>query len=94
MPLDRESFSKDSCSIIITTKKLTLITLYYQISNEYSNPPILLHIYIFTFSSIFGCTGFPLLFRLSPVVVSRGYFLVAVGGLLIAMASLAAEHGL
>ena len=30
----------------------------------------------------------------SPVAVSRGYSLVVVGGLLTAVASLAAEHGL
>ena len=58
-------------------------------------PPLFyIYIYIFflNFSSIFGCTGSSLMFRLFPVVTSRGYFLVAAHGLLIAMASVAAEH--
>ena len=40
---------------------------------------------------IFGCVG---ACELSLVVVSRGYFLVAVCGLLLAVASLVADHGL
>ena len=40
---------------------------------------------------IFGCVG---TCKLSLVVVSRGYFLVAVCGLLLAVASLVADHGL
>ena len=44
--------------------------------------------------SIFACVGFSLLLALSLVLVSQGYSLVAVSGLLIAVASLVAEHGL
>ena len=43
---------------------------------------------------IYGCAGLLLLCRLSLVAASRGYSLVAVCGLLIAVASLIAEHGL
>ena len=42
----------------------------------------------------FGCSGSSLLIRLSLVVSSRGYSLVAVHGLLIAVAPLVAENGL
>ena len=42
---------------------------------------------------VFGCSGSLLLLRLS-LVVSRGYFLVVVCGLLIAVASLVSEHRL
>ena len=45
-------------------------------------------IYLFTF----GCAGSSLLCGLSLVVESEGYSLVAVRGLLIAVASLVAEH--
>ena len=51
-----------------------------------------LHVYFYSF--IFGCAGSSLLHGLSLVVVSRGYSLVAVCGLLTALASLVAEHGL
>ena len=51
-----------------------------------------LHVYFYLF--IFGCAGSSLLHGLSLVVVSRGYSLVAVCGLLTALASLVAEHGL
>ena len=40
------------------------------------------------------CWVFVAAYRLFLIGVSRGYFLVAVHGLLIAVASLAAEHGL
>ena len=43
--------------------------------------------------SFFGCIGSPLL-RAFPSCGEQGPFLVAVRGLLIAMASLVAEHGL
>ena len=43
---------------------------------------------------IFGCAGSLLLCCLFLVVASRGYSLVAVCGLLIAVASLVAQHGL
>ena len=42
---------------------------------------------------VFGCTG-SLLVGLSLVVESRGYSLVAVCGLLTALASLVSEHSL
>ena len=47
-------------------------------------------IYLF----IFGCAGFLLLLRVSLVVATRGYSLVAVHGLLIVVASLTVEHEL
>ena len=50
--------------------------------------------YISFYLFIYGCAGFLLLCRLSLVAASRGYSLVAVRGLLIAVASLIAEHGL
>ena len=43
---------------------------------------------------IFGCAGSSLMLRLSLVVASRGYSLVAVHGLLIVVAFLVAEHRL
>ena len=49
---------------------------------------------IFIYLYIFGCAGSSLLCRFSLVEESWGYFLVAVLGLLIAVASLVAEHGL
>ena len=42
---------------------------------------------------IFGCAGSLLLHCLSPAMASGGYSLVAVPGLLIAVASLIAERG-
>ena len=48
----------------------------------------------FIYLFIFGCTRSPLLRELSPVAVSRGSSLVAVLGLLTAVASLLAEHRL
>ena len=52
----------------------------------------LFFIYIILF--IFACTGSLLLYRLSLVAVHWGYSLVEVLGLLIAVASLVAEHRL
>ena len=43
---------------------------------------------------IFGCAGSSLLRGLSLVAVSRGYCLVVMCGLLVAMPSLVVEHGL
>jgi len=44
------------------------------------------------FKFIFDCTGSSLLHRLSLIMESKGYSLVVVCGLLIAVASLVAEH--
>ena len=49
---------------------------------------------IFFFLFIFGCTVSLLLCRLSLIAASRGYPPVPAQGLLIAAASLVAEHGL
>ena len=43
---------------------------------------------------ISGCAGSSLLWGLSLVMPNRGYFLVAVLGLLITVASVVVEHGL
>ena len=48
----------------------------------------------FIYLFIFGCAGSLLYEDFSPVVVSRGFCLVVVQGLLIAVASVVAEHRL
>ena len=52
----------------------------------------LFYIYIYKFFFSFGCAGSSLLLLLSLDAVSGGYPIVAVHGLLIAVASLAVEH--
>ena len=49
---------------------------------------------LFTYLFIHGCSGSSLLHRLSLAAVSRGHSLVVVCGLLPAVTSLVAEHGL
>ena len=52
------------------------------------NNLIYLFIYLLTVLGLHSCTGFP------PVAMSGGSYIVGVLGLLVAVASLVAEHGL
>ena len=72
----------------VTQPALLWFLIYFRKNLSFSRFKIIFKIYLLAVRNLCRCAGFSL------VSGSRGYFLVVVRVFLIAMASLAAEHGL